>query len=52
MPGKKRAAQNAFRHGLSLSIVADRALSVEAENLARELAGEGLPPKFLNMHAA
>jgi hypothetical protein len=41
------AAQNAFRHGLSLSIVADRALSVEAENLARELAGEGATTEIL-----
>jgi hypothetical protein len=47
MRGKKRAAQNALRHGLSLSIVADQALSVEAENLARELAGEGATTEIL-----
>ena len=45
--GKTRAAQNALRHGLSLSIVADQALSVEMENLVRELAGEGATPEIL-----
>lgn len=38
--GKARAAQNARRHGLSLSILADPFLSAKAENLAREIAGE------------
>ena len=42
--GKARAAQNACRHGLSLSVFADPALSAEAENLAREIAGEGTSP--------
>jgi hypothetical protein len=39
--GKARAAQNALRHGLSLPIPEGQALSDEAENLAREFAGEG-----------
>jgi hypothetical protein len=45
--GKTRAAQNALRHGLSLSILADQPLSVEAENLAREFAGEGASTEIL-----
>jgi len=36
--GRVRAAQNALRHGLSLSIHSDRALSKEVEALAREIA--------------
>src|SRR5262245_37331486 len=47
MRGKTRAAQNALHHGLSLSIVADQALSVEVENLAREFAGERATPEIL-----
>ena len=39
--GKTRAAQNARRHGLSISITFDPALSEEAKVLAREIAGEG-----------
>jgi hypothetical protein len=38
--GKARASQNARRHGLSLSIYLQPTLSAEAENLAREIAGE------------
>jgi hypothetical protein len=37
--GRVRAARNALRHGLSLSIHSDRALSKEVEALAREIAG-------------
>ena len=44
--GKERAAQK-LRHGLSLPILADQALSVEAENLARELAGEEATTEIL-----
>jgi hypothetical protein len=40
--GKARAAQNSRRHGLSLSIIADPALSKEAKLLAQEIAGETL----------
>lgn len=45
--GKARAAQNARRHGLSLSILADPVLSAQAENLAHEIAGEGAIPEVL-----
>jgi hypothetical protein len=44
--GKARAAQNARRHGLSLSILADPVLSVEAESLGEEIAGEGATPEI------
>jgi hypothetical protein len=47
--GKTRAAQNARRHGLSLSILADAVLSAEAENLAREFAGEGATLRILEL---
>jgi len=45
--GKARSAQNAHRHGLSPSILADPALSAEAENLAREIGGEGASAEIL-----
>jgi hypothetical protein len=38
--GKARAAQNARRHGLSLSVIADPALSKDVEILAQEIAGK------------
>jgi hypothetical protein len=34
-----RSARNALRHGLSLPVYADQALSEEVEALAREIAG-------------
>jgi hypothetical protein len=37
--GKTRAARNARRHGLSLSVVSDPALLERVELLAREIAG-------------
>jgi hypothetical protein len=37
--GRTRAAQNAFRHGLSLPVCSDPALAQEVEALAREIAG-------------
>jgi hypothetical protein len=37
--GRAHAAQNAFRHGLSLPVCSDAALSEEVEALAREIAG-------------
>ena len=37
--GRARAARNAFRHGLSLPVCSDPALSEEVEALAREIAG-------------
>ena len=45
--GKARAAQNALRHALSVSIHAQPALSREAENLAREIAGENAVDEIL-----
>ena len=47
--GKASAAQNARRHGLSLSILENPVLSVEAENLAREIVGEGATNEILNL---
>jgi hypothetical protein len=38
--GKLRSAQNARQHGLSVSVLTDPLLSKDAENLAREIAGE------------
>ena len=38
--GRARAAHNARRHGLSLSVFADPVLSEQVEALAREIAGE------------
>ena len=37
--GRARAARNALRHGLSLPVRSDPALSEEVETLAREIAG-------------
>jgi hypothetical protein len=39
--GKIRAAQNARRHGLSLSVISDLVISEQVESLAREIAGAG-----------
>src|SRR5262245_3032163 len=47
--GKARAAQNARRHGLSLSVLENPILSVEAENLARKIAGEGATHEIHNL---
>ena len=38
--GKIRSAQNARRHGLSVSVLTDPLLSKDAENLARDIVGE------------
>lgn len=38
--GKARAAQNARRRGLSLSVISDPVLSEQVESLAREIADE------------
>ena len=37
--GKERAAQNALRHGLSIPVSSDPALSPHAEAIARRIAG-------------
>lgn len=39
--GKARVSQNARRHGLNLSVLADPTLSEEVESLAAEIAGRG-----------
>jgi hypothetical protein len=39
--GRARSARNALRHGLSLPVLTDRALSEEVEALAREIVGPG-----------
>jgi hypothetical protein len=39
--GRGRAARNSLRHGLSLSVCSNPALSEEVETLAREIAGPG-----------
>ena len=45
--GKARAAQNARRHGLSVSILADPIRSAEVEKLAHEIAGKGASPDII-----
>ena len=42
--GRARSAQNALRHGLSLSVLFDGELCKEVEDLARELAGPDAKP--------
>jgi hypothetical protein len=43
--GKQRVSHNARRHGLSISITADRAFGEQIEQLAREIAG-GTPSQL------
>lgn len=45
--GKASAAHNARRHGLTISVLADRGLTAEVAALAREIAGEGASPEVL-----
>ena len=45
--GKSRAAQNALRHGLSIPVLINSALSRETEALAHEIAGEERDRKVL-----
>jgi hypothetical protein len=42
--GRALAARNAFRHGLSLPVQSDSALSQEVEALARKIAGRDADP--------
>jgi hypothetical protein len=44
--GRARSARNARRHGLSLPVLSDRALSDEVEALACEIAGTGATPEM------
>ena len=45
--GKSRAAQNAHRHGLSLSVLLNPSLSKEVEDLAQKVAGGSRDPEAL-----
>ena len=47
--GKIRSAQNARRHGLSVSVLIDPLLSEDAKNLAHALAGEGASAAVLEL---
>jgi hypothetical protein len=44
--GRARAARNALRHGLSLPVYSDPALSDEVKALAREIAGTDANPEI------
>jgi hypothetical protein len=44
--GKARAAHNARRHGLSISVLADPVRAAELDDIAREIAGEGANPEL------
>jgi hypothetical protein len=50
--GKAHAAQNARRHGLSLPVISDPALSEEVGVLARQIAGEAPIAIFISWLAA
>jgi hypothetical protein len=45
--GKTRSAQNARRHGLSISIAKDPRYSLEIDNLARQLTWPGASPQLI-----
>jgi hypothetical protein len=47
--GKTRAARNARRHGLSLSILAEPTRVTEVEYLAHEIAGEGAASEIVEL---
>ena len=47
--GKSRTAQNAFRHGLSLCILADSTRIAEVDNMARKIAGQNAGPEILEL---
>jgi hypothetical protein len=40
LAGKKRAGRNAYRHGLTLSLLSNAAVAKQIERLARKLAGK------------
>jgi hypothetical protein len=50
--GKARAARNAWRHGLNLSVLADPALTAEVKVLAREIAGRARFLSYKNSRRA
>ena len=47
--GKARVAQNARRHGLALSVMADTAHSAAVETLAHEVVGADSRPDILHL---
>jgi hypothetical protein len=46
--GRARAAKNARRHGLSVPVTSDPALSAEVETLALQIAGDA-PPELIEL---
>jgi hypothetical protein len=47
--GRAHSARNARRHGLSLPVLSNPALSEEVEPLARDIAGAGATPEILEL---
>jgi hypothetical protein len=47
--GKTRTAQNAFRHGLSVCLLANPTRTTAVENMAREIAGRNAAPKTVEL---
>ena len=47
--GRAHSARNARRHGLSLPVLSNPALSQEVEPLARDIAGAGATPEILEL---
>jgi hypothetical protein len=47
--GRTHSARNARRHGLSLPVLSNPALSEEVEPLARDIAGAGATPEILEL---
>jgi hypothetical protein len=45
--GKQRASQNAYRHGLTLSIVSSAAVTKQLDKLVRKIAGDTKDPILL-----
>ena len=47
--GRAHSARNACRHGLSLPVLSNPALSEEVEPVARDIAGAGATPEILEL---
>jgi hypothetical protein len=47
--GRAHSARNARRHGLSLPVLSNPALSEQVEPLARDIAGAGATPEILEL---
>ena len=50
--GKIHSAQNARRHGFSLSVLTDPLLSEEADSLRMRWRARGLTPRYLSLRVA